>query len=117
MSYCYPQPFRLKTAAQFNHVFNHAKKLSGKNFAILITPNEFGHPRLAVILAKRNISKANKRNRIKRLIRESVRLNQAVISGVDIVVLGYKSLDKITNQELSECLKRKWQRLAHSQEK
>ncbi|MDE2090198.1 MAG: ribonuclease P protein component, partial [Gammaproteobacteria bacterium] len=51
------------------------------------------------------------RNRIKRLIRESFRLNQHRLGDWDIVVLGRASVDAKSNKELRSILEKHWSKL------
>lgn len=69
------------------------------------------------MIAKRNVKLAIDRNRIKRIIKECARLNQERIKGNDILVIGYKGVDKLSNQELTACLEKKWRQLPCCQEK
>ena len=43
--------------------------------------------RLGVVVAKRNVKLAVARNRLKRTVRESFRLQQSCLTGLDIVVV------------------------------
>ena len=117
MAYNFPPSLRLKTATQFKQIFHKAYKLSGTNFVILARLNSLSHPRLGIIIANRNVKTAIARNRLKRIIRDSFRLQQHNIPGVDIIVLGYKGLDKARNEELHTWLEKKWQQLACFQAK
>jgi ribonuclease P protein component len=107
----------MKEKFPFSQVFQKARKISDRNLVILAKPNNLDYPRLAIMLAKRNVKNATARNRIKRVIKESARLNQHQITGQDILVIGYKGVDKLSNKELRECLEKKWQQLACCQEK
>ena len=49
-------------------------------------PNEFGRPRLALIVPKRFVASAVMRNRIRRLAREAFRLARVAIGAQDCVV-------------------------------
>lgn len=44
-------------------------------------------PRLGIVVAKRNVKLAVKRNKLKRMIRESFRLQQQLLMGLDVVVV------------------------------
>lgn len=52
---------------------------------LLSAPNGLDYPRLGMIVPKKIIATAVGRNRIKRVIREVFRLNQAELVGLDVV--------------------------------
>lgn len=80
-------------------------------------PNDLSLARLGVIVAKRHVKNAVRRNLIKRLIRESFRLNQEALSGFDLVVLAREGLKKdVSRQDLIRYLRRHWQDLVSSRE-
>ena len=64
--------------------------------------------RLGLVVSKRNISKAVKRNRVKRLIRESFRKNKSQIPNLDVVVLIRKGIDVLPNVIISSKLNSLW---------
>jgi len=57
---------------------------------------------------------AVERNRIKRQIRESFRLNQHSLIGWDIVVVARKGLGDLENAELAQQFGKLWKRLARN---
>ena len=84
----YPRQLRLLTAGDYRRVFETAAyKVHGKGLMALASPNERGHPRLGLIFSKKNVRRAVDRNRLKRIVRESIRLQQHRLPSVDIVVL------------------------------
>ena len=107
----------MKDKFPFSQVFQKAHKISGRKFVILAKPNNLDHFRLAVIIAKKNVKNATDRNRIKRVIRESLRSHQPLVTGNDILVIVYKGLDELSNKELRACIEKKWQQLSCYQEK
>ena len=109
-TYSFPASFRLKNGAQIQEVLANARKYRDRNLSIFIKHNVLGHPRLAIIIANKNVAKAVQRNRLKRLIRESFRLNQDKIKGNDIIVFGYRGIETLTNFELQQCLIKNWQK-------
>ena len=109
-AYNFPSSFRLKNGDQIQEVLVRAKKYKDRSLSIFIKSNSLGHPRLAIIIAKKNVANAVERNRVKRLIRESFRLNQDKIKGNDIIVFGYRGVETLTNSELQQCLVKNWQK-------
>lgn len=116
-TYSFPSSFRLKNGAQIQEVLSGAKKYREHNLSVFIKPNFLEHPRLAVIIAKKNVGSAVKRNRLKRLTRESFRLNQDKIKGNDIIVFGYRGIENLTNASLRQCLIKNWQKSDYYQAK
>lgn len=53
----------------------------------LYSPNTLEHPRLGIIVPKHRLPSAPKRNALRRQIRESFRLIQESLKGLDIIVL------------------------------
>lgn len=79
---------RLLTARQFSAVFDSPTgKVPGKHVLLLARENGLDHPRLGLVIGKKNVKLAVQRNRLKRLIRESFRHNQETLAGWDIVVI------------------------------
>jgi ribonuclease P protein component len=67
--------------------------------------------RLGIVVAKKKVRRAHERNRIKRIARESFRLNQQAIASLDIVVMPKIGIEDISNAELHQQLKFAWQKL------
>lgn len=79
---------RLLTAADFQTVFSHAEyKVSSRTFLVLAVENRLPFARLGLVVGKKNVRLAIHRNRVKRLVRESFRLQQQALAGLDIIVL------------------------------
>lgn len=72
--------------------------------------------RLGLVVAKRVIRQAVHRNRIKRVIRESFRVHQHLLVGLDLVVLVRSELSE-QNQVYDKCLKQQWKNLISQFEK
>jgi len=85
----------------YKPVFDHSRyKVSNKHFLFLATTSQARRPRIGLVIAKKHISKAVQRNRLKRALREAFRLRQANIPLIDIVVLARKDADKLPPLEL-----------------
>jgi ribonuclease P protein component len=78
---------------------------------VLATNNPLPHPRLGLAIAKKAIKKAVARNRIKRTVRESFRLQKQQIVNIDIVVLARGDAANADVQILRKSLERHWLKL------
>lgn len=108
----FPKRARLLQAAEFSRVFNKAHRSSDRQFTILAAPNDLGYPRLGLAISKKHAKRAVDRNRIKRLVRESFRLNRAILPAADFVVMAKPVTKTVSNQVLFEALLMHWHRLA-----
>ncbi|MCL7930812.1 ribonuclease P protein component [Halomonas llamarensis] len=112
LSQGYPRRLRLLSPEDFRHVFEHADlKVHGKGMMALARWNTLGHPRLGLVVSKKNVKLAVQRNRFKRLVRESIRLRQHQLPAVDIVVLARRGVDDLDNETLHRQLHGMWKRL------
>lgn len=103
---------RLLTALEYKQVFEQSQfKVSGPQILILARKNGKPSPRLGLVIAKKNIRLAVQRNRIKRLIRESYRQHQDLLTGLDIVILARAGLGGMGNSSVSVLLEKLWQDL------
>ncbi|MDZ3994524.1 ribonuclease P protein component [Pseudomonas sp. Teo4] len=106
---------RLLTPRHFKAVFDSPTgKVPGKNLLILARENGLDHPRLGLVIGKKSVKLAVQRNRLKRLMRDSFRLNQQMLAGLDIVIVARKGLGEIENPELHQHFGKLWKRLARS---
>lgn len=103
---------RLKKPAEFKAVFANPVKSSDRYFTLLATCNGHGHPRIGLAIAKKVVKRAVDRNAIKRTIRESFRLQQDMITDLDIVVLAKKDVLGAESDLLRDSLQKHWLRLA-----
>lgn len=110
--FSYPRQLRLLTGGDFKQVFSRASiKVSDKHLLILACPNELDHSRIGFVISKKNIRLAVNRNRVRRIIRESFRLNQHTLPNVDIVILARHGLGDIENSDVHALISRSWSRL------
>ncbi|MCS6124951.1 ribonuclease P protein component [Shewanella baltica] len=111
-SYTFSRELRLLTPAQFKSVFSNPIKASSAEITLLAIPNTEQHPRMGLTVAKRFVKRANQRNRIKRLIRDSFRLNQHDIPHLDIVVLVRNGVMEMENAEINKLIEKLWRKLS-----
>jgi len=109
--FSFPKQLKLNQAAQFRALFRQSKKWGTRTFAVYSHPNQLAYPRLGLVIAKKSTKSAVKRNQIKRIIRESFRLNQHQLGGLDIMVVAYRGMDGLDKAELRTTLDREWPKL------
>jgi ribonuclease P protein component len=100
---------RLHKKAEFDRVYRNSRRLGDAMFAVFICDSGYHTPRLGLSTAARIVGDAVRRNRIKRLVRESFRQHQHELPNVDIVVNARAGVCKADNDTLRRSLERHWQ--------
>lgn len=109
----FPRQARLLTSRQFNTVFSDNNcRVAHPNLLLLANPNSLDHPRLGLIVAKKHVRTAVKRNRIKRVVRESFRQSQHELGGVDVIFLARPGITALSRSEQTQLLQQSWRKLA-----
>ena len=94
ISYAFPRRVRLLSAHQYTNVFKHPDLvISDGPLRIRVKKNKVDHPRLGLVIGKRVFSKAVRRNRIKRIIRDQFRRNVNNLPSVDLVIQIFAELE------------------------
>ena len=94
ISYAFPRQARLLSAHQYTDVFKHPDLvISDGPLRVRVKKNKVDHARLGLVIAKRVFSKAVRRNRIKRIIRDQFRRNLNYLPSVDLVIQIFAELD------------------------
>ena len=99
---------RLHQPAEFRDVKRHGKKFTDVFFSLSVLANHETHPRLGLSIATRTFGNAVARNRIKRLTRESFRLNQHSLPPVDVTVSAREAARLAKVSELRASLDKHW---------
>ncbi len=102
---------RLAGKADFRRVFERPERSADGGFTVLARPNGLGFARLGMAISRKVAKSAVQRNRIKRVVRESFRVNRHELGGIDIVVIGRPDLGKQNNKTIFDALQRHWKRL------
>lgn len=103
-----PRDFRLRQPAAFRDTTRAGLKLRDALFTVYAAPNGLPHGRLGTAVSRRVSSKAVERNRIKRHIRESFRLHQSMLAGLDVVVIAHTAAAAAPSQARADALQRHW---------
>jgi ribonuclease P protein component len=105
---------RLISKSDYDPLFekSNKNKISRRYFLILFKSNARHNARLGLVIAKRHIRYAVMRNQIKRIARESFRLNQKKLLGLDIIFMAKKACSQLTKQQLREQIELLWKELS-----
>jgi ribonuclease P protein component len=105
----FPKEERLRKRRDLDRVFKEGKAFKGPTFNSYVLSNTLGRPRIGIVVG-RKFGGAVQRNRIKRLLRESYRLNKGLIeAGLDIVLLpkpGRETNFKLVEEEFKRLVER-----------
>ena len=109
----FTRKLRLTSPADYQQVFNDPDKCKSVDsiFTILARRNELPYARLGLAIAAKHLKHAASRNRVKRQIRESFRLNQSQLEGLDIVVISRVDTGKSDNNNLRKALDKHWAKI------
>jgi ribonuclease P protein component len=108
----FPRQLRLLKPQEFKRIFQATDcKSVDQYLTVLARRNSLPHARLGLAISKRVIKTAVGRNRIKRLVRESFRQQQADLQALDIVVLCRNGAVDASNEVLFAALDKHWHRL------
>ena len=117
-NFSFDKSLRLLNAQAYKSVFDDAQlKVSRQQVLLLSRHNSLSQPRLGLVIAKKNVRQATERNRLKRIIRESFRLKQDQLSGIDTVVLARRGLDQLSNTDLHTLFGKLWLQLQQKADK
>jgi ribonuclease P protein component len=111
--HCFAPARRLHQKLQFDAVYrrNSSTQRSADNFfAVLARVNDFDSARLGLSVPSRIVPTAVGRNRIKRLVRESFRMNHQ-LPKVDIVVNARTAALHADNKSIRASLEQHWRTL------
>ncbi len=105
---CFSRSLRLTHAIDYSNVFKDNFRVIDEDFTLLVGKQRLSKPRLGLAVAKKQLKRAVDRNLIKRLIRESFRLNQHKLPNHDIVVMVRHHILKLNHQQIMIRLNKHW---------
>ncbi|MFT8229570.1 MAG: ribonuclease P protein component [Enterobacterales bacterium] len=108
MNYKFDFNFKLTKLKDFNFVFQDPNIIRNLYLTIFSRKNILTYPRIGISVSKKYITLANKRNRIKRLVRESFRLNKNTLPFMDFVIIIKKKIVDLNNIEILKKLEILW---------
>jgi ribonuclease P protein component len=98
----------LHQPAEFREIKRRGKKFADAFFSLSVLANHETYPRLGLSIATRTFGSAVARNRIKRLTRESFRLNQYSLPPVDVTVSAREAARQANPADLRASLDKHW---------
>ena len=106
----FPVEARILNKTEFQNIYSTGTRYFSKNFVLVCKDGASDQSRLGITVTKKISKRANKRNTLKRRIREIFRLNRHRLSGVmDIIVIArHGSLDcdyEEVSRQILGCLK------------
>lgn len=96
----FPKEFRLRSAVEFKKVYESGAKRVSRSFVAFALKNDRPHSRFG-LTTPRKLGKAHERNRVRRRVREILRISRAAIpTGFDFVINPRRSAIERELQEL-----------------
>lgn len=108
---------KLNCAADFQVLFKKGKKLVSRFFAAYGIINNRSTARLGIVVGKKALRSAVKRNQVKRIVRESFRHHQHLLINMDVMVVAFPGINKLDKTQLRVCLDSEWQKLIRTIER
>lgn len=93
---------RLNKPEDFRRIFSYGKKKHIDGLTLHVCKNATSTPRIGFAISKKQVKNAVERNRLKRIAKETFRLIQKDLQGLDFILLVNKSCLNHNNALLSQ---------------
>jgi ribonuclease P protein component len=98
-----PQENRLKRKKEFEAVFKGGRIVRGNNFFLKFLANGTDKTKVGFVVSKKISKKAVERNKVKRRLREAIRLKKKEIKqGFSIIIMTTPSIKGLTFKEIQK---------------
>lgn len=105
----FPRSRRLLNGNEYQAVFAAARwRLSHRYYLLLAKPNAGPRARLGLVVARKNIRLATRRNRIKRVARETFRCHTGPLGSIDVLLLPRRGMDELPPARQTRLLREAW---------
>lgn len=92
---------RLRKNSQFNYVYKKGERVHTENFTLFVVKSKYECYKIGFSINKK-LGKANKRNLLKRRLREIVRLHAKVLPFANYVLLAKEGATALSFEELKK---------------
>ncbi|NQY51305.1 MAG: ribonuclease P protein component [Piscirickettsiaceae bacterium] len=104
---------KISDPKDFSLAFRSGKRTrKGGGIIVITVENLVGYPRLGLAIAKKHLKLSCHRNCLKRIIRNSFRLNQFLFAEIDIVVLSRTDINQHNSGQMQASLELYWSTVA-----
>ncbi len=108
-----PAPKRLRRKSDFDAAYARGRRFGNGFFGVTASWNDKGWPRLGLAVAVKTAGGGVQRNRLRRIIRESFRLHQHELPGVDVIVSAREKAKNAARPELHASLVALWKKVSN----
>ncbi len=99
----YPAKARIKKREDFVRLQEGGNKASARNLLLIYLPSSLSESRFGIVVTRRLDQRAVVRNRVRRKIREVLRLNRSRLKGsFDILIIARRGIESCTFQEIEK---------------
>jgi ribonuclease P protein component len=117
ISTAFPRRLRLTRSFEFQQVFKNNTRCADTGMTILVGKRQGESPRLGFAIARKQIPTAVRRNRLKRLFRESFRKAQHRLPAHDLVIMVKREILSSEPEQIRAAVEKHWKSIIRQCEK